>query len=283
MPTRRRLFAALLLIGAVSACSAQPAQPVASSPATTPSSAAASPAQSSSTQPAVTTNASAASSASSAAATSPSSPAPKAPAAVDCKVEKCIALTYDDGPSQLTPKLLQTFHEKNAQATFFLIGQNAANLPEIVKQTADLGFEIGNHSWSHPDLTTVSADQIQSELARTSQTISQIIGQPVKLMRPPYGSYNNAVLNGAARNGLSVVHWTNSPEDWQANHRSPEIIAKLTVERASPGSIILMHDIHQWTVDAAPATIDALQAQGYHLVTVSQLVGDTQPGELLPR
>lgn len=168
-------------------------------------------------------------------------------------------------------------------ATFFLIGQNAANLPDVVKKTADMGFEIGNHSWSHPDLTTISAAELDSQLAKTSQTITQITGQPVKLMRPPYGSYNGAVLNGSAQNGLTVVHWTNSPEDWQPSNRSAEAIAKLTIERATPGSIILMHDIHQWTVDAAPAIIDALQAQGYHLVTVSQLVGDSQPGELLPR
>lgn len=214
----------------------------------------------------------------------PPEPKPAQPrGSVDCSVSKCVALTYDDGPSNLTPKLLDTLSAKDATATFFLIGQNVVNLPQVVKRTHDLGFEIGNHSWTHPELTKVSVEQLNSELSRTSAAITQITGEPVTLMRPPYGAFNQTVLNAAAQQGLTVVHWTNSPEDWRADRRTPEQIADITLQRVTPGSIILMHDIHTWTVDAAPMIIDGLRAQGYEFVTVSELAGPVQPGELLPR
>lgn len=202
---------------------------------------------------------------------------------MDCSVAKCVALTYDDGPTNLTPQLLDTFTQKQAQATFFLIGQNVVNMPEVVKRTHDLGFEIGNHTWAHPNLTTIGADQVRTELTKTSAAISEVTGEPVTLMRPPYGSYNQSVSSMSGELGLGLVHWTTSPEDWDPNNRTPEKIAQLTLQRVTPGSIILMHDTHTWTVDAAPAIIDGLRAQGYELVTVSELVGQVKPGERVPR
>lgn len=215
-------------------------------------------------------------------ATPTPTPAPQAPAAVDCRVVACVALTYDDGPSTLTPQLLDAFTSRGATATLFMIGSAAHAHSEIVRDAHRRGFEVANHTWSHPNLSQVSDAVATQEMARTNATLQDLTGVPVTLMRPPYAGRTRATDVVAGQQGLAVVTWSNSPEDWLATNRSASRITELTLARTTRNSIILMHDIHPWTVDAAGPIIDALQARGYTLVTVSQLLGPTTPGKLYP-
>lgn len=196
---------------------------------------------------------------------------------VNCAIAKCVALTYDDGPSPLTNQLLDTLTAKQAVATFFLYGAFIPNNPAAVQRAYDLGMEIGNHTTNHPMLTQQSPDQIDYELRDTQQRIFAITGEYPTVMRPPYGDRNATVDSIAGGNGLAVINWTDSPADWEAQDAAS--VAERTLSRVRPGAIILMHDTKQWTVDAAPAIIDGLRAQGYTLVTVSAIIGTPVAGQ----
>ena len=215
-------------------------------------------------------SADAASSAVSAATTPPK-------AAADCSVVNCVAITYDDGPSPLTSQLLDIYIERGAVATFFVHGPKVVNDPVTVQRAHDAGMEIGNHSSNHPNLSLQSAEVVAREIGDTQLQVAAVTGQAPKLLRPPYGETSATVNQIAGQQGLSVVNWTDGPADWE-NHDAVTVAA-LTLARVRPGAIILMHDTHQWTVDAAPAIIDGLRQQGYELVTVSQIIGSPQPGQ----
>ncbi len=189
----------------------------------------------------------------------------------------CVAITYDDGPSPLTNQLLDAYIQRGAVATFFVHGPKVANDPATVLRAFDAGMEIGNHSSNHPNLTLQSADVVAQELSDTQQEVAKVTGQAPRLLRPPYGETSATVNQIAGQQGLSVINWTDGPADWE--NRDAATVVNLTLARVRPGAIILMHDTHQWTVDAAPAIIDGLRQQGYELVTVSQLIGNPQPGQ----
>lgn len=241
------------------------------------------------TQASSSTSASTSTSSPSAAPRSPSastdSAAQKEAAAlkqVDCKKLKCVALTYDDGPSQYTPALLKAYTRRHANATLFMLGNAAKAYPDTVKQAYQEGFEIANHTWDHKAISSLSDAQVAQEVSSTSAELKKLTGVAPILMRPPYAARTKRTDKVVGANGMAVVVWSNSPEDWVAGHDSAEVITRLTLQRTSRNSIILMHDIHPWTVKAAPAVIDGLQKQGYTLVTVSQLLGKTIPGHLYP-
>lgn len=198
-------------------------------------------------------------------------------AAVDCSVVNCVAITYDDGPSPLTSQLLDTYIQHGAVATFFVHGPKVANDTSTVLRAFDAGMEIGNHSSNHPNLPLQSAEVIAQEIGETQQQVAAVTGQAPTLLRPPYGETSATVNQIAGQQGLSVINWTDGPADWE--NQDAATVVNLTLARVRPGAIILMHDTHQWTVDAAPAIIDGLRQQGYELVTVSQLIGNPQPGE----
>lgn len=201
---------------------------------------------------------------------------------VDCAKAKCIALTYDDGPSPLTPKLLKAFTSRKATATLFMLGNAAETYPQIVKQAQTQGFEIASHTYDHKAISDLPDAKVAWELSRTNAVLQKLTGRKPTLVRPPYAARTSRTDKIAGAHGLAVVVWNNSPEDWVAGHDTAAIITKLTLQRASRNSILLMHDIHPWTVDAAAPSIDALQKQGYTLVTVTQLLGPTKAGTLYP-
>jgi peptidoglycan/xylan/chitin deacetylase (PgdA/CDA1 family) len=199
----------------------------------------------------------------------------------DCSVLKCIALTYDDGPDPTTtPQLLDVLGRENVTATMFLIGKNAQAHPELVIRERDLGLQIGNHTMTHPTLSKQPAEVVTDELTQTQTVLSTITGVTPTVMRPPYAARNATTDEISGQLGLAVVTWDSSPVDWE--NKDASTIHALTVQGASPGAIILMHDTHQWTVDAAAPIIADLKAQGYTFVTVSQLLGATTPGQLYP-
>lgn len=182
---------------------------------------------------------------------------------------KRVALTFDDGPNpDTTPRVLEILDQYDAKATFFTLGHKLAGQETLVKRMIDQGNEIGNHTWSHPNLTTLSVEGIKQEITATNQAIEKITHQKPTLMRPPYGAINATVQ---AAVGMKEIMWTVDTLDWQS-HSTPAIMKKLK-EQLTPGGIILMHDIHQTSVDALPSVLDYLKSQGYEVVTVSELYG----------
>jgi len=183
-----------------------------------------------------------------------------------------IAMTFDDGPSPtLTPHLLDILKEKGVKATFFVIGQNVIQSPEIVARAAAEGHEIGNHTWSHPVLTKLSDARLQEEVQKTSDAIAEATGKKPPLLRPPYGAINSHVGKILEqKDGLTVVLWSVDPLDWKSP--GANVVAQRLIVGAKPGAITLSHDIKPGTIQAIPEVIDALKAKGYQFVTVSQLI-----------
>ncbi|MEU8107141.1 polysaccharide deacetylase family protein [Nonomuraea muscovyensis] len=197
--------------------------------------------------------------------------------APDCRRVKCVALTFDDGPGPYTATLLRHLAARKARATFFVVGQNVVAHPDLVRRAAAAGHEIGGHTWSHRDLTTLRAASIRSDLARTAKAIKAVTGVAPTLMRPPYGAQNARVRKHAKQ---PMIMWSVDTLDWR--YRNSARVARVAVKQARPGGIILFHDIHPTTVKAIPRVLKKLSARGYHFVTVSELLG-TAPGGLVYR
>ncbi|MDX2796996.1 polysaccharide deacetylase family protein [Streptomyces scabiei] len=185
----------------------------------------------------------------------------------DCKKVKCVALTFDDGPAAPeTATLLTYLAQYKARATFFTTGQNVAAHPDLVRAAARAGNEIGNHSWNHPDLTKLGAEQVASQLSRTSAAIEAATGKAPAIFRPPYGAMNTQVR---AATRLSPVLWDVDTEDWK--YRDAAKVAQTVISKAGPNDVVLMHDIHPTPVAAVPQILRTLTARDYHFVTVSHL------------
>src|SRR5438132_1469846 len=182
------------------------------------------------------------------------------------------AMTFDDGPSAtLTPKLLDLLAAHRIKATFFVIGENVAEHPEIVARAAREGHEIGNHSWSHPNFGKMSDQGVRSQLQRTDDAIKNATGQRPTLMRPPYGSITAREKRWIHDEfGYRIILWDVDPLDWK--RPGPAVVRNRILKETQPGSIVLSHDIHPGTIEAMPSTFDALEAKGFKFVTVSELI-----------
>ncbi|MEV4372048.1 polysaccharide deacetylase family protein [Nonomuraea sp. NPDC049637] len=190
----------------------------------------------------------------------------------DCRKVKCVALTFDDGPGPYTGTLLRHLAKYRAHATFFVVGRNVGVYPDVVRRTAEAGHELGNHTWSHPDLTRLSPAAIRSQLARTDQAVKSAAGVVPGLVRPPYGATDRDVRRQAHR---PLVLWSVDTLDWR--YRDSARVARVSLKRVRPGSVILFHDIHPTTVKALPRVLKGLSARGYRFVTVSELFGGRPP------
>lgn len=191
---------------------------------------------------------------------------------VDCAQERCVALTFDDGPAPNTGEVLKSLSRVDARASFFMTGQMAANYPEIAAKVAAAGHEVGNHGWSHTDFTDLSDGQLHSELDRTAEAIEQATGVRPGMARPPYGALDSRITGAA---GLPMIMWDTDSQDWQ--HKSAAETHQRVMDHVSPGGIVLLHDLESATVEALPLILRDLLAEGYHLVTVSEILG--HPGE----
>lgn len=199
----------------------------------------------------------------------------------DCRVLKCIALTYDDGPGAGTPKVVQTLEEGKAAATFFQMGQSIKANPDSVRLVAASGQEIGNHSVSHPDLGRLSGSKLDSEINGNSDRLKELTGRPPLLFRPPYGSHKDLTDKVIGAAGMAIINWNVDTNDWQTKSQSKTENSAVYQGMAAPNSIVLMHDIHDSSVAAAPTIVRDLQARGATLVTVSELTvnsGGVYPG-----
>ena len=179
-----------------------------------------------------------------------------------------IAITFDDGPSsQCTGRLLDGLKERNVKATFFLIGENAKENPELVKRLDEEGHLIGNHTYHHVVITKVSDEEAKKEILDTNKVITSITGKSVEYMRPPFGLWQR---NLEMEIEVLPVMWTIDPLDWTTENVD-EIVNKVVTE-AEENDIILLHDCYDSSVDAALRIIDILQKKGFEFVTVDQLI-----------
>lgn len=177
-----------------------------------------------------------------------------------------IALTFDDGPSQYTADILDQLEKYDSHATFFVVGNRVSSYAGTIERAYKMGCEIGNHSWSHPSLSSISVSAMKEELSKTDAAIEKIIGEPAALLRPPYGAVDADVQKYA---GKPLIHWSVDTRDWDTQSSSSTISSVL--KNARDGSIILMHDIYSATRNAAVSLIPTLVEEGYQLVTVSEM------------
>ena len=180
--------------------------------------------------------------------------------------QKTIALTFDDGPSSFTDRLLDCLEANNAKATFFMVGKEILSFPDEVKRMKALGCELGNHTYDHTDLATLSASDISSEISRVDQELVNLTGQGATVVRPPYGSVNDTVK---ATVGTPMILWSIDTLDWKT--QDVQSTVEEVMNNVQDGSIILMHDIYSTSVDAAEILIPQLIEDGYQLVTVHEL------------
>ena len=180
-----------------------------------------------------------------------------------------IALTFDDGPyPKVTGHILDVLEKNGVCATFFVLGSRIEGHEDMLTRMDELGCEIGNHSFSHADLTRLSKADCQRELSDTDAEIRRVTGHEASVVRPPYGYYNKTVRSAAGR---PLILWTVDTNDWRG--KAPGEIADYVIQQAKEGSVILMHDQQTQTADAMEMIIPTLIEEGFRFVTVSELLG----------
>ncbi|GAA3089639.1 polysaccharide deacetylase family protein [Streptomyces roseofulvus] len=203
------------------------------------------------------------------------------PRRVDCARAKCIALTFDAGPGEDTPRLLDVLKKEHVPATFFLLGRkHVERYPEVVRRIADEGHEVANHTWSHRILTDLEENEVREELSRTQGAIERITGRKPVLMRPPQGRTDSTVADVSRELGLAQILWSITAKDYSTTDSA--LIRERVLTQAHRDGVILLHDIYDGTVPAVPGIIDELKERGYTFVTVPELLapGTARAGEV---
>ncbi|WP_421378277.1 polysaccharide deacetylase family protein [Bacillus salacetis] len=190
--------------------------------------------------------------------------------------KKAVAITFDDGPNPVfTPQVLEIFQKVNGKATFFMIGEQMENSPELVKKAADLGHEIGNHTYTHPKLSQISKEEAVKEIDATASLIEKLTGQKPSLFRPPYLDYNGQTTEVLQEKGYPIMIGALNMEatDWE--QPGVDFILRKTKNVIENGSILLFHDGYgdrSQTIEAVRILAQELTEQGFELVTVSDLI-----------
>ncbi|ACV62653.1 polysaccharide deacetylase [Desulfofarcimen acetoxidans DSM 771] len=192
--------------------------------------------------------------------------------------DKIVALTFDDGPdNKITPQILKVLKEKKVNATFFVIGINAAKYPDILKQISQDGHVIGNHSWFHA--SNYNRDSLINEILDTEKIITKATGQNIHLFRPPFGNLDEQSLIALHDLGFKIIGWSSDSQDWRGI--SSEKVTSNIFKDVSPGAIILQHSYNNPklinTISALPEIIDRLRREGYTLVTIPELLINAGP------
>lgn len=188
---------------------------------------------------------------------------------IQTQEKKKIALTFDDGPSIYTEELLEGLKSEEVKATFFVIGKNAETYPETVKRMKDDGHLIGNHTYSHVEISKLSNEEAREEIEKTDQILEEIIGQNAGYVRPPFGVWQKELEEELE---VVPVMWTIDPLDWTTENVD-EIVNKV-VTRAEENDIILLHDCYPSSIEAAIRIVRLLKAGGFEFVTVDELILD---------
>ncbi len=187
--------------------------------------------------------------------------------------DKVVALSFDaTWGTDLTDEILAILKQNGVRTTFFLAGYWIDKHPEYVVKIASHGHEIGNHSYSHPHMNTLTSAGVIQELERNAEMIRDLVGEQPRLFRPPFGEYNNTVIQAASSIGYTTIQWSVDSLDWK-NSTSDQIYARV-MSQIKPGDIVLFHNAAPGTPQAIRRIIPDLFAQGYSIVPVSELLLD---------
>lgn len=185
--------------------------------------------------------------------------------------QRSLAITFDDGPHPgYTLRLLEVLKSRNIKATFFLVGKQAEKYPALVRAIQRDGHEIGNHTFSHVDLTRLSFRDMNTEYRACSDVLRSITGIEPKLCRPPGGNFNNAVIQAAVDNGMTTVFWTNDPGDYA--RPTAKVLAERAMANLRNGSILLFHGGIEETLDCLPILFDYADSKVFEWETVSDVL-----------
>lgn len=180
---------------------------------------------------------------------------------------KMIALTFDDGPHpKVTEQILEILDRHHAKATFFMVGERVQYYPETVQNVFRRGHEIGNHTWSHSDLSKMEEEEVAGEITATNEAIRQVTGKRPAVFRPPYGSLTDAIRQ---KIDMQIVLWSADTFDWK--HKDADILLTEVTNRVHDQAIVLMHDIYPSTAEGLEQVLQYLEGKGYSFVTVSEL------------
>lgn len=181
--------------------------------------------------------------------------------------KKTVALTFDDGPNlKTTGKLIELLEQNKMHATFFMVGNRMSSAEELIKTVLEKGNEIGSHSYKHGNMTRLSKDELIEEERQTNQIYKEITGIDLTLLRPPYGNINQMMRENL---NYTFVNWSLDTEDWR--YRDANHVYKEVLDNIEDGSIILMHDLYESTVEAVEKLLPELYARGYQVTTVTEL------------
>ncbi|MCL2528033.1 MAG: polysaccharide deacetylase family protein [Defluviitaleaceae bacterium] len=194
-----------------------------------------------------------------------------------------VALTFDDGPAVYTAMILDMLEAVGGRATFCVLGNRVHHHPDTLRRAVALGSEVIGHSWNHQDFSRLNASAIADQITNTSAAIEAITGQaPPPIFRAPFGIANTRVIDTSRELGYSLLHWSVDPKDW--SNRCADTIYNNIMDRTIDGAVILLHDIHTATMEAMERVIPRLIADGFQLVTASELIayfyGELEPGEV---
>ncbi|MCL2078812.1 MAG: polysaccharide deacetylase family protein [Oscillospiraceae bacterium] len=193
-----------------------------------------------------------------------------------------IAITFDDGPSVHTTCILNTLQQNEGVVSFFVMGSKIEEHKGKIYRASQMGCEIICHTWEHVDFTKLSKRVIKKHLVNTISAIAKITGDVTHIFRPPYGNFDEKVEKVARKLGLSMVNWSVDPKDWEC--KDEDMVYSIIMNEVKEGDIILCHDIYDSTAKAMSRVIPDLIAQGYELVTVSELLrekyGELEPGRM---
>ena len=181
--------------------------------------------------------------------------------------KKAVAITFDDGPSEYTRELIEGLNERGARATFFMVGSCVEQYPDVLPLMVTGGHQLGNHTYDHSDITTLTADGVRNTIGKTDDAIFNACGQRSTAFRPPYGSYTDEIAKSINK---TVTIWSLDTVDWKS--RDMKKIKNTMVSQCRDGSIVLLHDLYKTSVDGALAAIDELQGEGFVFVTVDELL-----------
>ncbi|ORX90362.1 glycoside hydrolase/deacetylase, partial [Basidiobolus meristosporus CBS 931.73] len=186
-----------------------------------------------------------------------------------------VAVTFDDGPSQFTPTLLDTLSRYGVKVTFFIVGSMIEDNTQVLLRAYSEGHQIGLHTWSHANLNSLSESSIRQEMEETSDAVARVIGRRPRYMRCPYEACNERVLKILAEMDYQPVGWSLDTDDWRTLSSDHTIKAyENTLNDKSEGFISLQHDIYQSTVEAAPRIIETIRARGFETSIVADCLND---------
>lgn len=183
-----------------------------------------------------------------------------------------VALTYDDGPyPKVSNRILNCLSKHDSVATFFMLGQNVKRYPKVVQRKAQLGMELGSHTWSHPNLLDLKKKDIKAEINKTNNALINACGQSASVFRPPYGNIDDKVLKIV---DMPAVLWSVDTLDWKSRKAKSvvSVVKKIEKKDGLDGRVILMHSLYPSTAKATETLVPWLKKKGYQLVTVSELL-----------